>query len=168
MSKKQQGARAARRRRTRRQARPKPGQPVQVMGDTGACSCPVCLEQALSGEPRYTVDARGLLVELPPLPIPEIMEVTVRPRGPVSRFLPPVKTVRAGVGCIAGDLLGSLSHGDQAFAIAYPRLRGFVGGELCEPERVLLPGDEVVVEGIEDRKMSAFLREILVSYPIRP
>jgi len=122
-----------------------------------SCSCPICAELAANGVPRYTTDADGQLVELPPAkPIPTI-EIMVRGDASTWPYLPlEAKADTVPEGCSVGDYLAYLGYRDRNLWRSFPPggLTARIGGQSCAEERELRPGDVVTVSGVADREWS--------------
>ncbi len=103
---------------------------------------------AADGVPAFTLGPNGELVQMPPPAPPPMMSVRVRGDASVWPHVPAAPRDEAlPVGCVAHDFLEYLCFRDESMRRAFPpgALVAYVDGVPCEPHRVLMPGDDVVV-----------------------
>jgi hypothetical protein len=113
------------------------------------------------------VDENGDLVEVRSTPKP-MMQVRVRGTTATWPHLSTeFETVDVPEGCVVQDLLGYLTFSNRKFQIAFPHgtLRATIRGEQCQPMRVLMPNDEVVVSGHPDPQLSRLMAKLLTPLP---
>lgn len=159
-------ARKQQRRNRRKQRRG--ARPVQIVQSlTGEydpdCACPLCAEAAASGRPLMTVGPDGRMRRVYPRKRPSI-EVTVQGNASTWPYVPAEpKTVTVPQGCVVMDLLEYMCSKDRAFRIEFPpgTLHATIDGERCEPRRVLMPGDQLIVGGTKDPALSAMFAQML-------
>jgi|GEM_PF-2502676 len=137
--------------------------------DATECHCPVCVDNARRGVPRVIMGPDGEILELPPLELPPMIEVTVF--GSASTWpelAADPQTLEVPVGCSVFDLLAFLQYRNEALMDGFGpgSLRALADGVECEPQRVVRPGESFRIVGSRDRRWREALQE--VTPPPRP